>query len=522
VRRRLWAAAFVGCALVLSACATPVQPGAIEPAAAAGAIELAAAPAAAAGAFSWHACGANLQCAKVPVPLDWDHPHRKKIKLAVVRHLASNPAQRIGSIFVNPGGPGESGVEIVTDNGDQLDDWGGGRFDIVGWDPRGTNASSPLKCFTSSKREAKFWHGMQIPTTKRASAKYATKMTQLSRRCAKVSGKLVTHISTADTARDLNALRKGVGDRMLTYIGLSYGTMLGRTYANMYPKHVRAMMLDSLADQREHVRSAEARTAGGSAGVDAVFAQFLALCQGAGPDRCALARHAQTVEQRVHRLFKQVRRAPIPAPYASPPGRLSYGDLLLTTFTPMRDPNSWPAYARALNAAARGDASVLETSAREMRTPYAFNKATTSAAIQCADAGANKPVSDWPTVMRRLTNAGALWGPVLGWWQWAPCAANWPRTTDAYVGPWNAKTPNPLLLINNVYDPATRYFGAKRAQKELGNAVLLTVAGYGHPSYQLPSKCVDDYRVSYLVDLQLPARGTVCADDDTPFSDTEH
>lgn len=257
---------------------------------------------------------------------------------------------------------------------------------------------------------------------------------------------------------------------------------------------------------------------GGVSGADVVFQQFLALCQGAGPATCPLARHKSSVKDRVDRLFKKVRKAPIPAPHASPPGRLSYGDLLLTTFTPLRDPNMWPEYAKALDEVASGDASKLETSARLMRTPFAFSKATTSAAIQCADAPAAHPISDWPIVMRRLTSAGRLWGPVLGWWQWGPCAANWPRTTDAYRGPWDAKTANPLLLISNVYDPATQYYGAKRAEKELGNARLLTVAGYGHPSYQLPSKCVDDARIAYLTDLKLPPKGKVCGDDEAPFS----
>jgi pimeloyl-ACP methyl ester carboxylesterase len=311
--------------------------------------------------------------------------------------------------------------------------------------------------------------------------------------------------------------RSGVGDTALTYIGLSYGTMLGRVYANMFPKNVRAMMLDSLGDEDEYFAGAESRITGGVSTTDGVFQQFLALCQGAGPEGCALARYPETVKARVDRLFADARRKPIPAPNADPPGELSYGDLLQTTFTPMRDPNSWPQYAADLDAAANGDASTLETAARAARTPNAFAKATTSAAIQCADAPAKQPLSAWPQVIKRITHVGTLWGPVLGWWLWAPCAANWPTSSDAYRGPWNAKTPNPLLLIGNVYDPATPYYGAQGAEKALGNAVLLTVAGYGHPSYQLPSQCTDNARVRYLVDLVAPPKGTVCRDDQAPF-----
>ncbi|HZP28683.1 MAG TPA: alpha/beta hydrolase [Acidimicrobiia bacterium] len=470
--------------------------------------------------ISWTPCGDQLECAKVTVPLDYAKPDGKQIELAVTRHLASHPDRRIGSVFVNPGGPGESGVEIVTENGALLDEWGEGRFDVVGWDPRGTNASTRVECFRSQAAEDAFWKNLQIPTTPAASTAYASKMAELSRRCRRVSGDLLRHISTADTARDLDALRQGVGDESLTFIGLSYGTMLGRTYANMFPQNVRAMMLDSLADEDEYSGSAEARIVGAVSTTDGVFDQFLALCQGAGPDACPLAAHPETVKTRVDRLFEQTRRSPVPAPNADPPGELTYSDLLLTTFTPMRDPNMWPQYARALDAAADGDASALETAARPMRSATAFSKATTSAAIQCADAAAKEPVSAWPKVMKRITAAGKLWGPILGWWQWAPCAANWPRSTDNYSGPWNAKTKNPLLLISNVYDPATPYYGAQGAEKALGNAVLLTVAGYGHPSYQLPSRCTDNARIRYLVDLVTPPKGTVCRDDTAPFDRT--
>jgi hypothetical protein len=208
-------------------------------------------------------------------------------------------------------------------------------------------------------------------------------------------------------------------------------------------------------------------TQAGSA--DAAFTQFVALCQGAGPARCALARHPETAAQRVAGLFRRARRAPIPAPHASPPGVLSYIDLLVTTFSALRSPDGWPWYARELDAAAGGDGSALETLARQMLTPDAFAKATTSTAIQCLDAPAGQPVSAWPRVIKNVSRTGKLWGPYQVWSQWAPCAANWPgHATERYTGPWNAKTKTPILLINNVYDPATGYSGAQRVERRLG------------------------------------------------------
>ena len=375
-----------------------------------------------------------------------------------------------------------------------------------------------MRCFTSKATEDAFWRGVQIPTTPAESRAYERKTMELARDCERVSGELLNNISTEDSARDLNYLRQMLGEKTLTYVGLSYGSFLGQTYANMFPTRVRAMMLDSIVDQQAFVQSAEARTANSVSSTDAVFAQFMTICQDAGAARCPLAGHSETVAQRVARLFQQARRAPIPAPHADPPGVLSYGDLLLTTFTPLRDPKVWPEYAQELDAAANGDASALETAARAMRTPDAFSKATTSAAIQCADGPAREPVSAWPNVIGHLTTLSQLWGPVLGWWQWAPCASNWPgHATERYTGPWNAKTTNPILLINNVHDPATGYANAQGAQQLLGNAVLLTLASYGHPSYQLLSQCIDNWRVRYLVDLIPPPPGTVCTADQAPF-----
>jgi pimeloyl-ACP methyl ester carboxylesterase len=466
------------------------------------------------GGIAWKSCdkkfGKQLQCARVSVPLNWHRPAGKHIQLAVIRLLGSDQKHLIGSMFVNPGGPGESGVELVRDKGSDFNAAGGGRFNIVSWDPRGTNRSDPVRCFTSQASEARFWRGVHIPTTVAQSRAYARRATELARRCGQVSGQLLDNISTEDTARDLNRLRQLVGDRRLTYFGLSYGTLIGQIYANLFPTRVRAMLLNAVVNAVPWVKNAEARTTYQASSADAVFTQFVALCQGAGPARCALTRHPETAAQRVAGLFRRARRVPIPAPHANPPGVLSYSDLLLTTFMALRSPDDWPRYARELDAAAGGDGSALETAARQMLTPNAFAKATTSTAIQCLDAPAAQPVSAWPRVVKNVNRTGKLWGPFQVWTQWAPCAANWPgHATERYAGPWNAKTKTPILLINNVYDPAAGYSGAQRVERRLGNAVLLTVASYGHP-IELPSPCTDKWRTRYLVHLVTPPPGTVC------------
>ena len=144
-----------------------------------------------------------------------------------------------------------SGVGLLQGDPEGLDAFGGGRFDVVSWDPRGTNASTRVRCFRNQRSEARFWAGASIPTTRAASERFRRKTAALARRCGEVSGWLLPHISTADTARDLDHLRVLLGEEKLTYVGLSYGTFIGQTYANLFPDRVRAMLLNGIVDAPE-------------------------------------------------------------------------------------------------------------------------------------------------------------------------------------------------------------------------------------------------------------------------------
>ncbi|WP_203716885.1 alpha/beta fold hydrolase, partial [Asanoa siamensis] len=252
--------------------------------------------------FAWTGCeglGSQFQCARVPVPLDWSEPDGEQIELAVIRHLASKPDERIGSMFLDPGGPGQSGVGLVRDGGDDLDAWGGGRFDLIGWDPRGTNDSTRVRCFTSPEAQEEFWAGVTVPSTRAESEAYAARAADLARRCGEVSGDLLSHITTADTARDLDHLRALSGDEKITYVGLSYGTMIGQTYVNLFPDRVRALLFDGMVDAVDQTTSIETNVANAVSAADEVFAQFVQQCQQAAPGACALAGHDEPVARRV-------------------------------------------------------------------------------------------------------------------------------------------------------------------------------------------------------------------------------
>ncbi|GAA2861253.1 hydrolase [Actinoplanes cyaneus] len=466
---------------------------------------------------TWTGCGPRLECAEVTVPLDWSRPHGQTITLPVVRHLASRPQQRIGSLFVNPGGPGDSGVEMATTRGDALDAATDGRFDIVGWDVRGAGGTARVDCFGDPAQRQAFWAGKPIPTTAAEQRAYLATTAEFARRCGAANGELLTHISTADTARDLDHLRHLVGDEQLSYLGESYGTFIGQVYANMYPRRVRAMALDGIADPVAVTGGTETALAAALVSTDKAFEQFLATCQAAGPDRCALAGHGP-VAPRVDAMLRRLRHTPLPAPHATPPGTLSYQEALAPLkFAILGHPILWPEAAAALETAIAGDGSAVKDAASFPASEQFHRLVEPGQAITCADSPAKVRAARWPQVIHRFTQISRIGGAPLGWGMGAACAS-WPAgDTHRYTGPWNAATSNPILLVNTKYDPNSPLVGARRVERLLGNAVLLVHDGYGHLTNSDPSSCVTAATRHYLVELTTPAPGSVCLSDRAPY-----
>lgn len=471
------------------------------------------------GGTAWSDCGdpmtPALECATLTVPLDWSTPGGAQTELALIRLPASNQQERIGSLVFNPGGPGVSGVATVRGAGAALDAYGGGRFDFVSWDPRG----STMSCFADDRAADEFWVGARIPSTAGESEQFQQRTVALAQQCASQLGEYLASVSTTSTAHDLDAIRQFVGDEQLTFVGNSYGTFIGQVYANLYPERVRAMILDGVIDGETWAADAETRTLGAIASSDEVAAQFLALCDAAGADRCALAGHpGQTAAQRVAQLLAQARSAPIPAPDANPAGELTYGELVFSGQLALTSPSSWAGYAQLLDSAADGNASALLDTVRGAESAAYFGAVTNAAAIACADGPAETSSMEWATVIPEFEAASAWFGLGLGWTLWAPCASGWPAPIgERYTGPWDASTEHPILVVGTRYDPATGYQNAVAVSERLGNAVLLTHEGYGHMSSADPSACVEQAQTAYLVELVVPADGTVCESDGVPF-----
>ncbi len=366
-----------------------------------------------------------------------------------------------------------------------------------------------IECFGSEQKRTAFWGSdWSVPTTSAQSSNYIRKATAFVRRCASSNGELLAHVSTADTARDLDYLRQLAGDAQLNYRGVSYGTFVGQTYAGIFPRRVRAMVLDGALDPAAFTSGTEASIAESITDADLVFEKFQSLCQSAGP-RCALALRGP-VAPRVRALLARLRRAPI--------GTLTYGDALIVLWVRLGSPAEWPGLAAELDKADRGDGSALESTARDVKG-FVLSALDSAVALQCADKSfpPNPSPQAWPAVLGRLSNASFISGPVDGWLLWAPCAAWTTRSADRYTGPLNAQTKEPILVIGTRFDPNTAYAGAVAAAARLGNAVLLTQDGYGHTSDADPSACVDRAVATYLVDLVVPPHGTVCPSNLVPF-----
>jgi pimeloyl-ACP methyl ester carboxylesterase len=199
--------------------------------------------------LAWTDCGGGLQCATAAVPLDYRRPRGERISVALARLPASDPAHRIGSLFINPGGPGGSGIGFLQGAGQLFPAPVRARFDIVGFDPRGVGLSTPVRCFDSVVEQQAFFARFGLfPVTDREWRAAIAASQGFDRRCAERNAAILPHLSTANVARDLDLLRQAVGDRMLSYLGLSYGTYLGATYANLFPDRFRALVLDGVVD----------------------------------------------------------------------------------------------------------------------------------------------------------------------------------------------------------------------------------------------------------------------------------
>jgi pimeloyl-ACP methyl ester carboxylesterase len=497
--------------------------------------------------LTWTPCTgeglAGLDCTTGQVPLDYDRPNGTRIGVAAARRPADDQANKVGTLFLNPGGPGGSGVDFVPAAPFIFRPEILARFDIVGLDPRGTNRSAPVRCFRTAQEQQDFYASLPIfPYTVRQTVQYLAAYKQYTRQCARLAAPIIDHASTANFVRDLDLFRQAVGDPGFSYIGYSYGTYVGETYAALFPSRVRAIVIDGVLDPERWATGqfGDGRTVPFSTrllsaqGAYESLGAFFRTCVAAGPDRCAFATPGATARDLAARyaaLARRLLRRPIELP--QPDGStfpVTYDLFVAITLGDLYSAFSYPdlaGFLRALEAAAAAPAGTAAAAAARAAASASVRKHAARFqdeeplfdsgfdAVSCADTINPRSQLAWPVAAllqdRRFPYFGSIWTYA------SMACATWPGfDSDRYLGPFTKRTAHPLLVVGQRYDPATRYQAAVEVSRTIPGARLLSVNGYGHTSLQ-SSVCADTYTADYLVDLALPPAGTVCQPDRQPF-----
>lgn len=487
-------------------------------------------------ALHWRACDNGFQCATAQVPLDYAHPGGQQISIAVIRHLAGNPARRGDTLFANGGGPNEQIKPFVAEFS-QIPAGLRANFTIVSFDPRGFGFSTPFRCFPSMAAENKFLAKLPpFPVGARQEATWERTTARYDARCARLGGPLLAHMSTADVARDMNLLREAVGAPTLDYIGISYGTGLGASYANLFPATAGRMVLDGNLDPVAWTgggRLPGAIRLGEDVASAATMRSFLDLCGKATTSACAFSAGSPAATRaKWHTLLHRVRVHPVSLGGQT----VTYPSLI--TSLPLPSVSKWQAGAGLLQQLwtasggtrpAGGTRSMgVTTTPLKVRQAQAHGGRGTAGtrfytggeqgvAVVCGDSHDSRRPADYAAAARLGYARAGGFGPANAWSE--EVCADWPADAgqDSYTGPWNRPTPDTILVIGNTGDPVTPYQNSVAMSHDLASARLLTVRGYGHTEFLNPSTCAIRAEVRYLTTGALPPAGTVCQQNGTPF-----
>ncbi|WP_117212203.1 alpha/beta hydrolase [Allorhizocola rhizosphaerae] len=461
------------------------------------AIIIATGPAQAAGprsAIDWQPCpdAPGVECGTLTVPVDWSRPGGPTIDLALARRKAAVPAERIGSIVVNPGGPGGAGAGLVKQTQFLSDDVAR-RFDIVGFDPRGVGQSSPILCDRAISEE-------QFPVEPQNQAEFE-QMVDHNRRygesCRALSGPVFDFVDSVSVARDIDAIRAAVGDSKLTYYGVSYGTLMGQMYAELFPDRVRALVLDSNMDHSLPTAFHFMRTE--TVGFEESYEEF-AKWNERTPDSPLAGQDARAVYRE---LLARAERGELKLPDGTPVSAL---DFRFRTFGSFYGP-SWRSLAQAY--------ALLQSTGTADAGPFGLRQETVADPFQAVFC------QDWRLPLRNYyelaayravlqrTVAPTVESSPLGELATTACQG-WPDRTTNPQHVLRVRSKQPILMVNSRFDPATPYQWATNAASQSRSFVLLHYDGWGHGAYFAGSSCVTGAVDTYLFTRRTPPRDTHC------------
>jgi len=455
--------------------------------------------------LSWTPCG-DLECASVDVPLDWSMPGGATISIAINRRPANDQDHRIGSLLINPGGPGGSGKDLLENFESSAGEKTLDSYDLIGFDPRGVGDSAPIDCGDGKTLDEYFIKDFLVLEQKdldEASARNAA----FAEGCRKNSGRIIQNVDTVSAARDMDVIRAVLGDDHLNYLGFSYGTQLGATYAEIYPENVGRVVLDGAVDIS---LSSEDQSRTQAQGFENALKNFIVWCH--GQDSCPLTGDVEQSRQQIADIAIRARDETYASDGNTPvDGNLMIYGMVVTLY----DQTSWEYLELALDEVINRDTARIFYELgnfyldRNGQTgDYLGNSTVAFTAIACLDSAEE----DW-TIAKQREFARTIEeaSPTFGWWfAGSGGCEGWPYHADETVTSIDkAKSAAPMLVVGTTNDPATPYKWAESLADQL-DATLLTYDGEGHTAYGRSNQCIIDAVDGFLVDGVMPAEGTQC------------
>ncbi|KAF5311061.1 hypothetical protein D9619_008145 [Psilocybe cf. subviscida] len=474
--------------------------------------------------LKWRACyDSGLQCARLEVPLNYSDPDGRKASIALVRKPADVPTESgfyRGPVLFNPGGPGGSGVDMVKGRAEQFSKILGPQFDIVGFDPRGIARSTPAASFFDTKAKRAVWSNAQgvglANNSDEGVARTWARAFVVNTLAAETDDGYLRHINTENTARDMLSIVEAHGRAKIQYWGFSYGSVLGATFASLFPDKIERLIIDGVSLWSNNLLD-----------TDKAMDSFYTGCAAAGPEGCAFwAPTASDIEANLTKIIHAVRSNPVPMRTKAGYGLLDYAMLRSALFTGLYSPyTSFPILAEGFAELAAGNGTKIFDRMNpeafkcqcDTKLPDVESVPDAQSAVLCND-GDDVPddlasAEKYFKMMMEASSWSELWTSIrLG-------CVNWPKfPKNHFQGPFNASTSHPILLIGNTADPVTPLWAAKKMSKGFEDSVVLTQDSAGHCSLSAPSVCTQKYVRDYFVDGTLPEPGTICHPVSGPFS----
>ncbi len=456
--------------------------------------------------LTWRSCSGG-ECATMSVPLDYAKPDGAKLSIKLLRVKAKTPSARIGSLVVNPGGPGGSGTEYASYADQIVGREVRNRFDVVGFDPRGVGESDPLDCLDDAALDD--FLGMDpTPDDIGEEKAFVAGGQKLADGCKALGGDKLAHLSTEEAARDMDILRALLGEPKLHYLGKSYGTYLGATYADLFPAQVGRFVLDGVVPP--DLTSAQL-SEGQARGFELATRAYVDSCVKKG--NCPIGNSVDEGMQWIRDFLKRLDTTPLPVSGDARIKELNEAWGSIGLAAAMYSKSSWNSLTAALRAANEGDGTPL------LRLAYGYADRTSSGdysgnimeviyAVNCLDrpdtadlAAVEKNAADFEKV-------APTWGRMLAWGS-VPCGV-WPIQTNKQPKKVSAAGSGPIVVVGTTRDPATIYEWSVQLRQQLSNAVLLTYDGDGHTAYTHSNACIDRPIDDYFVNGTVPKDGLKC------------